>query len=109
MTAIIAWSSLRFTSIHLLQIRKKENRNDPGISADFPYGQFDTFEAYNNVLTNSLPYAEFVNPLMTSMECLRSRFEGDISARGRDIMDRDLDKNPDFYDHNHPTVVVTYG
>ena len=95
-----------FNCIHLLQIRKEESSNKPGISADFPYGQFNTTEAYNSVLRNSLPYSEFVNPLMTSMECLQSRFKGNLSTNGRDIMDRNISNNPDFYDHNH--VIIPY-
>lgn len=89
-----------------MQIRKEENSNNPGISADFPYGRFNTSTAYSKVRANNIPYSEFVNPLMTSMQCLRSRFPGDFSVLGRDIMDRDMTKNPDFYSHNH--VIVPY-
>lgn len=91
---------------HFLQIRKQENSKAPGISADFPYGRFDTSNAYGNIRTNNVPYAEFVNPLMTSMECLRSRFPEDFSVHGRDIMDGDTTKNPDFFGHNH--VIIPY-
>ena len=86
---------------YFLQIREEANSNDPGISTDFPYGKFETRTTYNNVRDQL-----FVNPLMTSMECLQSRFPHNNSVLGRDIMDGDPAKNPDFYDHNH--VIIPY-
>lgn len=102
----MSYQRLEQTAFILLQIRKEENSNNPGISADFPYGRFDASMAYSNVRASNISYAEFVNPLMTSMECLLSRLPGNDSVRGRDIMDRNVTKNPDFYDHNH--VVIPY-
>lgn len=90
--------------MYFLQVRKEANSNDPGISTDFPYGRFETRATYNSV--RDQPYAEFVNPLMTSMECLQSRIPQNLSVRGRDIMDGDPAKNPDFYEHNH--VIIPY-
>lgn len=89
-----------------MQIRKEANINDPGISADFPYGRYDTSKTYSDIRSNNLSYADFVNPLMTSMECLQSRFPLNFSVHGRDIMDGDPSKNPDFFDHNH--VIIPY-
>jgi hypothetical protein len=43
---------------------------------------------------------------MTSMECLQSTFADTLTVRGKDIMDGDPEKNPDFYDCNH--VIIPY-
>ena len=75
------------------------------IDVDFPYGRFDPAVAYSNNANRG--YSNFVNPLMTSMKCLNpSLFEANFSIYGRDIMDRDPMKNPDFFDHNH--VIIPY-
>lgn len=88
------------------QIRRKENFNGPGMSADFPFGRFDPVKAYNRIHNDNLLYPEFVSPLMTSMSCFQNRFAGNISVKGTDIMDQDPEKNPDFFDHNH--VIIPY-
>lgn len=85
-----------------------------GISASYPYGRFDTAAAYNRAVHNNIVYSDFVNPLMTSMQCLDQKsFESDkcssqdeLAICGRDIIDRNQTTNPDFFDHNH--VIIPY-
>jgi len=46
-------------------------------------------------------FKDYVNPLMTSMQCLKRH-----SVQGMDILDPDPEKNPNFYAHNH--VLIPY-
>ena len=76
------------------------------MSTDFPYGKFNPMEAFNNARSQNISYADFVNPLMTSMKCLSSKFSGSLRINGTDIMDRNAEINPDFFNHNH--VIIPY-
>ena len=73
------------------------------ISTEFPYGNFNTSQAYANVRANHLSHSDYANPLMTSMECV---LKGNLTVVGKDIMDGDRTVNPDFYGHNH--VIIPY-
>ena len=87
----------------------EENQQDvPERSFEAPFGDFDPRVVHERLREDDTDFAEYVNPLMTSMTCLNpDLFERpDRAVRGTDILDMDPGKNPDFYAHNH--VVIPY-
>ncbi len=70
-----------------------------------PFGSFRPAEVQASLARNRTPFAEYVNPLMTSMQCLN--FPGnERSVEGRDFFDTSSEENPDFFGHNH--VLIPY-
>lgn len=72
-----------------------------------PFGTFDPTRLYDCLISTNREYSEFVNPLMTSMQCLdRGLFGENFTVKGQDLLDTDPEENPDFSGHNH--VLIPY-
>ena len=84
--------------------------SDDKASAENPFGNFDPRAVHNSQVENNVSYSRYVNPLMTSMECLeRSYFHSTgsgFAVEGRDILSADSSENGDFHSHNH--VLIPY-
>ena len=75
------------------------------------FGEFDTTVAWESTGLAAQSFAEFVNPLMTSLYCFRNetRYFGsseEFSVEGRDILSSDCIHNPTFCHHGH--VMIPY-
>jgi hypothetical protein len=76
-------------------------------SAETIFGSFDPAELFDCLGSRNTNYSKYVNPLMTSMQCLdRGLFGENFSVKGQDLLDADPTKNPDFFGHNH--VLIPY-
>lgn len=84
-----------------MQFRVSEGEVD----ANSPFGSFDPRDLHQSLRDRD--YSEYVNPLMTSMKCLDKDLLGsNTSVQGRDLLDPDPERNPDFSGHNH--VLIPY-
>ena len=76
-------------------------------TADAPFGTFNPETVRRSIMNNNISFSDYVNPLMTSMECLNSKhFGNNRTITGKDILDPDWNQNPDFYGHNH--ILIPY-